>query len=83
MEEVDVTDAVCPRPALVVRRRLRELDPGDELLVTGDYPPAEQNLRRTCDKHGFEVADGPEDHDGDTFQLRIRVTEASELEDPA
>ena len=61
MEEVDVTGAVCPKPALIVRRCLQELDVGEELLVTGDYPPAERNLRRTCYKHGFAVAEGPAD----------------------
>lgn len=77
-EAVDVTGAVCPKPALIVRRCLQELEPGDELLVTGDYPPAERNLRRTCYKHGFEVSDGL-DHATETFQLRIRVTEDSAL----
>ena len=81
MEEVDVTGAVCPKPALIVRRCLQTLDEGDELLVTGDYPPAERNLRRTCHKHGFAVTDGPDDAD-DTFQLRITVTEESGLDEP-
>lgn len=80
MEEVDVTGAVCPKPALIVRRCLQTLDEGDELLVTGDYPPAERNLRRTCHKHGFAVTDGPDDTD-DTFQLRIAVTEESGLDE--
>ncbi|EMA43203.1 sulfurtransferase TusA family protein [Halococcus saccharolyticus] len=81
MEEVDVTGAVCPKPALIVRRCLQELDAGDELLVTGDYPPAERNLRRTCHKHGFAVTDGPDDTPDDTFQLRIGVTEESALDE--
>lgn len=82
-ETVDVTGAICPRPALIVRECLGAMEAGDELLVTGDYPPAERNLRRTCYKHGFDVADGP-DHadDGERFQLRIRVTEESALGDP-
>lgn len=63
-ESVDVTGAVCPKPALIVRRCLTELEPGDELLVTGDYPPAERNLRRTCYKHGFEVSDERRESDG-------------------
>lgn len=78
MERVDVTGEVCPRPALIVRRRLAELDPGDALLVRGDYPPAEENLRRTCEKHGFEVStaeDGAE-----AFELRITATEDAALQ---
>lgn len=77
MERVDVTGEVCPRPALIVRRRLSDLGPGDTLLVRGDYPPAEENLRRTCEKHGFEVADAG--GDGDGFELRITVTEGAAL----
>ncbi|WP_254525557.1 sulfurtransferase TusA family protein [Natrinema caseinilyticum] len=73
MERVDVTGEVCPRPALIVRERLSELDRSDELLVRGDYPPAESNLRRTCTKHGYEVEDRPvpDDVDGG-FELLIR-----------
>lgn len=73
MERVDVTGEVCPRPALIVRRRLSELDPDDELLVRGDYPPAERNLRRTCTKHGYlvETRPDPESVDGG-FELLIR-----------
>jgi tRNA 2-thiouridine synthesizing protein A len=78
MEEVDVTGEVCPRPALVVRDRLTDLMPGDELVVRGDYPPAERNLRRTCDRHGYEVRDGPNHGDG-AFELHITVTEDATL----
>ncbi|WP_265108590.1 sulfurtransferase TusA family protein [Halosolutus halophilus] len=73
MERVDVTGEVCPRPALIVRRRLSELDRDDELLVRGDYPPAESNLRRTCTKRGYEVEDRPTPEDADGgFELLIR-----------
>lgn len=73
MEKVDVVGEVCPRPALIVRRRLTELEPDERLRVTGDYPPARENLRRTCEKHGFEVAE-VETESQDTFELEIRVT---------
>jgi tRNA 2-thiouridine synthesizing protein A len=78
MERVDVTGEVCPRPALIVRRRLSDLEPGEALLVRGDYPPAEENLRRTCRKHGFDV-DEAGDGDGDDFELRIAATEDAEI----
>lgn len=80
MEAIDVTGEVCPRPALIVRRALSELEPGDRLLVRGDYPPAERNLRRTCYKHGFEVAAGPEDaDDAADFELVIEVTDGARI----
>lgn len=73
MQEVDVVGEVCPRPALIVRRRLSELEAGEELVVRGDYPPARENLRRTCEKHGFDVA-AVESSEPDTFALKISVT---------
>lgn len=78
MEHVDVRGEICPRPALIVRRRLSELEPGETLVVEGDYPPAEENLRRTCGTHGFDVTAGDvEDEDG--FELHITVTEGASL----
>ncbi len=75
MERLDVRGEICPRPALLAREALAELEPGDELLVTGDYPPAERNLRRSCSFHGYEV-EGVESDEG-TFSLRIAVTETA------
>lgn len=77
MKTVDVTGEICPRPALIVREELTEMEGGDELLVEGDYPPAEQNLRRTCERHGYTVE--TEDGTADTFQLRITVPEESSV----
>lgn len=71
---------VCPQPVQVVRRCLAELEPGQELVVTGDYPPAERTITRTCYRHGYHVAvtsHGTEDDE--TFTVRIRVTDASSL----
>lgn len=87
--DVDVSGMVCPQPAAIVRRCLAELDPGDALVVEGDYPPAERSIRRTCYRHGFRVDDaamsgeaGTGDGVGpsateDRFALRITVTEAA------
>jgi len=76
--ELDVSGLVCPQPVAVVRRRLAELEPGEELLVTGDFPPAERSIRRACYKHGFDVREGPPTDAGE-FSLRIQVTELSSL----
>jgi len=70
MERVDVRGEVCPRPALIVRDRLADLE-AEALLVEGDYPPAKGNLTRTCSKHGYEVEDRSE-AGNDGFELVIR-----------
>ena len=75
MKRVDVTGEVCPRPALIVRRELSGMAPGEELLVRGDYPPAEQNLQRTCTKHGYEVTAVDDGDASETFELRIALPE--------
>lgn len=77
--ELDVSGLVCPQSSAVVRRCLAELDPGDELVVTGDYPPAKRSIRRSCYKHGFEVREGPPTEGETEFSLRIVVTESSSL----
>lgn len=78
MEHVDVTGEVCPRPALIVRRQLAELDEGETLVVEGDYPPARKNLKRSCEKRGYDVV-GRETDDGAAFELRITPTEQASL----
>lgn len=77
MKRVDVTGEVCPRPVLILRQELVGMEPGDEVLVRGDYTPAERNIRRTCERHGFAVEDvGDAD---DAFELRIGVTEDASI----
>ena len=80
--ELDVSGLVCPQPTAVVRRCLAELETGEELVVTGDYPPAERSIRRSCYKHGFAVGEGPPTDEGE-FSLRIVVTESATLEAPS
>ncbi len=79
MERVDVRGEVCPRPALIVRDRLADLE-GDALLVEGDYQPAKGNLTRTCSKHGYEVEDRSA-ADDDGFELVIRPRETGADDD--
>jgi len=71
MKRVDVRGEVCPRPALIVRDELDGLDAGETLVVEGDYPPAEENLTRTCTTHGYDVE--PAESGDDSFELRITV----------
>jgi tRNA 2-thiouridine synthesizing protein A len=74
---------VCPQPTAIVRRCLVELEPGDELEVVGDYPPAKRSIRRSCFKHGFDVRESARKTDGtqeaETFRLHIRATEEATI----
>jgi tRNA 2-thiouridine synthesizing protein A len=78
--DLDVSGLVCPQPVAVVRRCLAEMDPGEELVVTGDYPPAERSITRTCYRHGYGVdVTSAATADDETFSVRIRVTESATL----
>ncbi|NHN49109.1 sulfurtransferase TusA family protein [Halostella sp. JP-L12] len=81
--EIDVSGTVCPQTVLIVRRCLAELDPGEELRVVGDYPPAERSIRRSCHKHGFDVSSAPVRDPETDFALRIRVPSAANPENAA
>lgn len=78
MTHVDVTGEVCPRPALIVRRELSELEEGETLIVEGDYPPAQKNLTRSCEKRGFDV-NTIESAENGSFELEITVTEFASI----
>ncbi len=74
--ELDVRNTICPQTTLVVRRCLMELEPGEQLTVRGDYPPAERAIKRACYRHGFRVSGG---QTGEReFVLTITIPEESE-----
>lgn len=75
--EIDVRGTVCPQTVLIVRRCLVELDPGDEVTVIGDYPPAERSIRRACYKHQYKVRSESVSDPDVEFALRIKVTQAA------
>ncbi|EMA18337.1 MULTISPECIES: sulfurtransferase TusA family protein [Haloarcula] len=79
MPRVDVRGEICPRPALIVRQALSDLDPGETLVVRGDYPPAEENLRRMCTTHGIDVTTAETAGESDEFELELQVTEMASL----
>jgi len=79
MPRVDVRGEICPRPALIVRQALSDLDAGETLVVRGDYPPAEENLRRMCTTHGIDVMTAETAVETDEFELGLKVTEMASL----
>ncbi|MDS0222805.1 sulfurtransferase TusA family protein [Haloarcula sp. S1AR25-5A] len=79
MHRVDVRGEICPRPALIVRQALSDLDTGETLVVRGDYPPAAENLRRMCTTHGIDVTTTETSSETDEFELELRVTEMASL----
>ena len=67
---LDVTGLRCPLPVLRAGRALRDLAPGDELLVLATDPMAELDMRHFCATGGHDFL-GCATADG-VLSLRIR-----------
>ncbi|HME55282.1 MAG TPA: sulfurtransferase TusA family protein [Candidatus Lokiarchaeia archaeon] len=67
---LDTSGTVCPMPAFNTRRELKKLEAGDELVVTGDFLPAIENITRIARKEGWEVVE--QSIQDKIFQLKLQ-----------
>lgn len=68
--ELDVKGLACPLPVLKAKKRLKELEVGDVLVVLATDPSAVKDFEAFCELTGHElVASGAE---GDVFTFEIR-----------
>lgn len=67
---LDVTGLRCPLPVIKAGRALRDLAPGEELVVLASDPMAELDLRHFCAQAGHDfLACG---HADGVLTLRVR-----------
>lgn len=52
---LDAIGEICPVPLLLVRRKMAELIPGDELVVITDFDRAVRNILDWADKEGHDI----------------------------
>jgi len=52
---LDVRKKVCPIPVLMTRRRLEELESGDELEVIVDFPASREHIERLAKQEGHRI----------------------------
>ncbi len=52
---LDVSGLRCPVPLLMTARCVDALEPGERLLVTGDDPELELDVRRWCTEAGHRL----------------------------
>ncbi|MFO8020426.1 MAG: sulfurtransferase TusA family protein [Promethearchaeia archaeon] len=67
--ELDCTGLVCPMPVAQTKKRLKKLDPGEILEVSGDFCEAGENIKRFVEKHGDKVLEL--DNKGNNYYLKI------------
>ena len=53
--ELDVTSLSCPVPLIRLSKAAAEVPPGSRLLITGDDPVFEEEVRDYCDENGHRV----------------------------
>lgn len=64
---LDTSGTACPMPAFKTKKEIGGLQPGDQLVVTGDFPPAVENITRVARQAGCTVV--REVIDGGTFTI--------------
>lgn len=68
---LDVTGLRCPLPVIKAGRVLRDLAPGDELVVLASDPMAELDLRHFCAQAGHDFIACTHSAEG-VLTLRVR-----------
>lgn len=53
--ELDATGLLCPLPVLKARKRLKDIAPGETLLVHADDPAAIVDMPHFCAQAGHEL----------------------------
>lgn len=51
-EHLDTMGLLCPLPVLRIIKRMRELKPGDQLVIKADDPAASIDIPHYCHEHG-------------------------------
>ena len=52
---LDTSGTVCPMPAFKTRKEVLQLEPGEMLVITGDFPPAVENVIRIAEQNGCTI----------------------------
>ncbi|MHA1791580.1 MAG: sulfurtransferase TusA family protein [Promethearchaeota archaeon] len=69
INKLDTSGAACPMPAFRTKKALAKLEPGDILVVTGDFIEAVENIVRIVNENNAKVIN-KEINDA-TFRIEI------------
>ena len=70
MEELDLRGLKCPLPALLARKKLASLPPGESLLVLASDPLAVVDIPHMCIQEGHELVESASASDHHRFLVR-------------
>lgn len=67
---LDASGLTCPEPVMLLHKKMRELQPGDILLVMATDPSTTRDIPKFCTFLGHELLDASEA--GQSWRYRIR-----------
>jgi len=70
MEKLDVRGKVCPLPLFYAKKKISELEPGDELEVMADDLTAKETIQKWSRLHHHEVV--RIEDEGDFFRIIVK-----------
>jgi TusA-related sulfurtransferase len=70
IHKIDLSSLVCPLPVAKTKRKLKEMQSGDILEVTGDFAEAGENIKRYLEKVDDKLLEIK--FDGEEYYAKIR-----------
>lgn len=55
MQKIDARGRTCPLPLFYTKRKIEEMQTGEELEVVADDPTAKETIPRWSKEHGHEI----------------------------
>lgn len=68
---LDASGLTCPEPVMLLHKKMRELQPGDLLLVLATDPSTTRDIPKFCTFLGHELLSASEEP-GQAYRYRIR-----------
>ena len=68
--KIDLSGLVCPLPVAKTKRKLKEMQSGDILEVTGDFAEAGENIKRYLEKVDDNLLEIK--FDGENYYAKIK-----------
>lgn len=72
---LDARGLLCPEPVMMLHNRVRDMSPGQELVVLATDPSTQRDIARFCEFLGHPLLESAES--GGEFRFRIRKKPAA------
>ncbi len=68
-EIIDVMGKSCPMPLFLTKKKLKPMEIGKILKITGDFLPAKENIIKFLEKEGHKILNLEEERDPYKFNI--------------